>query len=127
MICMYVLGKRMTMLKRGQLDVVQFLRGLPRTVHYSKSFIVDCLYSTVSAAIVFKWAHDFLHCNCNIYLIFTPYLIQSQQTAFVVNGLFSECEQIFLSCIVNEECSAVTFSNYCERVKTYSVLCIYTV
>ena len=54
---MYVLGKRITMLKRGQLDVVQFLRGLPRTVHYSKSFIVDCLYSTVSAAIVFKWAH----------------------------------------------------------------------
>ncbi|XP_064402613.1 nuclear RNA export factor 1-like isoform X2 [Halichondria panicea] len=55
-------GKRMTMLKRGQLDVVQFLRGLPRTVHYSKSFIVDCLYST------------------------------SQQTAFVVNGLFSELD-----------------------------------
>ncbi len=107
---MYVLGKRITMLKRGQLDVVQFLRDLPRTVHYSKSFIVDCLYSTVSAAIVFMWT-----VNVNVQTIIIMYTLscrirsnQSQQTAFVVNGLFSECEQI-LFCVV--------------RVKNY-VLCI---
>lgn len=38
----------MTLLKKGRIDIVQFLRDLPNTRHFSKTFTVDVVSATVS-------------------------------------------------------------------------------
>lgn len=56
--CIFSSGKRITLMKRGQLDIVQMLRALPKTVHHSKSFNVDCLYSSVSVCRDIKYLQN---------------------------------------------------------------------
>lgn len=43
--------KRKTLLKRGRIDIVQFLRDLPSTHHFSKTFTVDVVSATVSMSL----------------------------------------------------------------------------
>ena len=45
---MPITAKRSSLLKHGKIDIVQFIRDLPRTKHYKELFEVDVMVATVS-------------------------------------------------------------------------------
>ena len=106
--------KRISLLKHGRIDIVQFIRDLPKTQHHSQLFQVDLMTSSVSSTysvwrkvVVFcvfplssqhVWLSSLLKLTClsNIphwILCLKPshtVLLQGSQHAFVVHGVFSE-------------------------------------
>lgn len=79
----YILAKRRSSLKQGRIDIVHFLRGLPRTTHHSKTFSVDVIRATVESV----WRTCVYACPVSIH---THTLIETNKTC-----IFAACWNCF--------------------------------
>ena len=50
-------GKRRSLLKSGRIDIVQFLRDLPKTKHHSPTISVDVIRASVSVCFMRGCGH----------------------------------------------------------------------